>query len=838
MKIEDLTSETLAFGNQTITVSTTAELNTALASLSAGSGGTILLDPAGGPYEIAAMNMSGAPVLVAGADEADMPDVIGIDVYGSSNLTFANLDISSAGTDREAWKEDLDINFSDNITLADCTMSGSATGYLPEKTSEAANDRAISIQDSSNVTITGTLIENYYLGVGFGNVQGLTFTHNEITGMQGDGMHGNGLQDATIAYNNFHDFYGTTQEINHADMLQIWDNNSEILSKNIEIHNNVFDSGGGSSSQSIFIVNDSFKLTGVKEYFENISVYENLIFNSQANGIVLDHVDGATVYNNTVLFNEADAEGSSPRIQLADVLNGSATGNIGEIVWVNGELQDQTNFLVDYTDAQSPNYVYTNFVNLTAGGDLDLRDLLLRPDSEAYGKFGAAISSDYASDQPVTAVLMSSQIEGTQMGIYLSAELSMDGGAFADDATTEFVWTFDDGKQVTGQKIVHFFEDPGSYEVTLEVRDADGNSDTLTREFRIEDPELFDLTFGQSITDLSSWASDVDVTDTQNDAFGNVDGKSAFHLTADSHFQITRDNDQIFNLDTFKLDLGFKMDSMAETGRIAALPKTLELQMEAGGAVSVQLTTTDGTFNVQSGEGVVTDTRFHDISVNYDSVAGKLELVVDDTVAGSTEATGATPPELYWGLNFGDSKGNGADGWISHASMSTPTSSALEHIVSEELATDEGMIGLVPETMVVTFDTDDTGGQVTLDTTSDGTGSGTVEDRTVEETSEPPVVDEEPASDEPEEEESDTSSYKDFDGFGSIFEKFFELLSRIFGGGSKSVPKSLIKKAGLEDLLDEEGDISLEDLVPATEPTEEDAAEDETDADGLMDLAA
>lgn len=71
---------------------------------------------------------------------------------------------------------------------------------------------------------------------------------------------------------------------------------------------------------------------------------------------------------------------------------------------------------------------------------------------------------------------------GPDITIEYGQEAVLDGSGSSDDKTIkEWVWEITEGVTVNyrhGQRVTHIFELPGEYQVTLEVTDGAGNSDT------------------------------------------------------------------------------------------------------------------------------------------------------------------------------------------------------------------------------------------------------------------------------------------------------------------------------------------------------------------------
>jgi len=394
------------YSNATVTVTSTAELTSALASLSQGTGGTILVDGSKGPYIIEAQNLGleNAGVLITPLDEEVPPHVHQVDILSSSNITVHGMKIDSRDIDetRDSWDYDVNVLSSKSISIVGNDFQSDGVEIVTESNGAVIGERAIIARNSEDVTITHNTIVDYNAAVVYLEVKGLDISHNDISGVQGDGLAGGGIQDVTITNNYIHDFHGSTQTMNHSDMIQIWGTNAVLETRNVEISNNVLDAGDGAATQSILIQNEWFAKNGV--YFQDFSIHNNVIHNGMAQGIGTRYVQGLEVYDNTVLWNEGstflvrdgDEPGSSfPRMILRHSPDADVYGNIaGESIMNEELIPNGANYLLEYGDDGAENFVGAHFVNVSGQGDLSLQDLMIRPDSPLYGSFGAETSSD------------------------------------------------------------------------------------------------------------------------------------------------------------------------------------------------------------------------------------------------------------------------------------------------------------------------------------------------------------------------------------------------------------------------------------------------------------
>jgi hypothetical protein len=681
-----------------VTVTSTAELKAALASLSQGSGGTILVDGSKGPYIIEADNLGleNAGVLITPLDADVQPHVYQVDIRGSSDITVHGMKIDSRAIDetRDSWDYDVNVLSSKSISIVNNDFQSDGVEMKTESNNAVDGERGIIARDSEDITITHNTMVDYSTGIVYLEVKGLDISHNDISGIQGDGLRGGGIQDVTITNNHIHDFHGTTQTLNHSDMIQIWGINTTLVTKNVEISNNVLDAGNGAATQSILIQNEGFPSNGL--YFQDISIHNNIIHNGMAQGIGTRYVEGLEVYDNTVLWNEAstylvrdgDEPGTShPRLILRHSPDADVYGNIvSESIMNEVLIPSGDNYIIEYGDDGAENFVGNHIVNLSGQGDLSLQDLSIRPDSDLYGEFGAETSSDLFTPQAlawmeddgsdaITTVMTQNDLPGRNTGVELSAKHTLVDGQQIDPNTAQVTWFFDDGQSVEGLEAIHVFDSPGVHEITLEIETAGGETATITRFFEALGNDVFDIDFDQGGIDITEFASLTEITDTEGDAFVQGRTGKAFDLDGNDRLALDRTNDQFSGLKLFQIDLGFKMEASAgNEGNLVQLHKAFTLNISDEGALTFDLDTSDGHFTATTGNGAVTPGQWADISVQYDGFEGKIDLVVDGEVLGTGAATGTTTATTGYDLILGTQWGTSIKGVVDQFTMTTPNS--------------------------------------------------------------------------------------------------------------------------------------------------------------------
>ncbi len=681
-----------------VVATSTDEIEAAIALLAAGDGGTVYVANTGEPLQIRAKNLGAAdaPVIIRPLDPDTPPVIEEINFYNAQNLTVTGMTVFSGAyaDQREAWINDVTIRQSENIQLIGNVMTGTADGMYIGEGGPKKSESLTKINDSSGIAFIDNEISNYFHGIGMTNTTDITIVGNEIYGMQGDGIRGGGWQNALVEGNHLHSFFGSLHTLNHDDMIQIWGTgNVEILNKDIEIRGNFLDSAGMTHTQGIHIRNEAFGTEGVTGgYFENITVADNVIHNSQANGIRVNDTIGVEIVNNTLLWDEAGSglntidstpTSAAPRIVSDNAQDRTIANNVTTNILIDGAQSNAGNYIVTYDDPASSAYIHKHIVNLSGLGAVDLVDLSFRSDSPLFGTYGAALSSTAATLEPMVAVFSSDDLMGNRLGVTLSAEHSTVDGALIDPSAT-VSWTFADGTVMEGLTVTRVFETAGVHDVTLDITTLDGRRDSIERQISVEAAENFQIDFASGGQDTSGRDSIVSVEDPDADAFvdltengsvGLLDSGPAavFRLDGENRFEVTRDNAHLYNLDTFTIDVSFQHEA-GTVGSLAYLHKVIDLRVTADGGVDFKLTTDQGSFQIVTEDGLLSGAVFHDIKVAYDGPFGLLQVLVDDVVVGQTDAFGQTPAQDGHGMVLGNTFKGALMGMVGQFSMTVPPS--------------------------------------------------------------------------------------------------------------------------------------------------------------------
>jgi hypothetical protein len=650
--------------NSVLTVRTSEELAAAVEALASGQGGTVRLAP--GSYAAIFRDTDGrtdAPVRLTSLDPEAPAVFTSLNIRGRENVSIDHVVFDSTGIERGAHHRDLELSGARNVEISDTVFHGGATEALVGSPDDVRGANLALIRGSEGVTIRDSHMSGYYQGLAFLGVDDLAITGNEITGFQGDGIRLGGVQDALIQGNHMHSMLGTSQDINHSDMIQFWGTNITQNNERITIRENHIDTSDGPAYQMIFGRNEHHEQNGW--LFQDIVIEENVLHGAHYNMISIAQTENMVVRQNTVLWNR-DTREILPGGEDGASVSGwiAAPASRGTVIEGNiaASVKDGTgaNGIVDYDDPAAADHHARHFVNLDSRGTADLRDLTLRADSAWDGVLGASMTWSTRPADGLEATATVARMPGDRSRVTLDARLTRDEAGLVDDAT-DYVWTFEDGTVLRGAVVEHDFVTPGSHGYVLEARTADGRTDRIERKVDVADPDLLVLDFSQGRpVDASSYAAGL-VVDGGTGPDGFVwDGASAIELSYAKH---------VFSLDSFGLALDVTLDA-GTTGTVVELWKSFHGFVDADGRFVFEITTTAGDFRVATAPGTVPGGERAELGVVLDGPSGELRLLIDGEVEAATSVSGSTLRREHWDLTLGNKfSGHGAEGTLHGATL-------------------------------------------------------------------------------------------------------------------------------------------------------------------------
>ncbi len=652
-----------------IVVTAQADIAAALEQLSAGNGGIIKLDAAGGPYNLGVYGQGtdAGTITITSLDQGNPAQVTRIAATDSKNITFSGLDVDSSEVyqTRSAHLNDVDVYRTVNVAIENCTFTSTAQGKVIPGTDYVMGETLGKTMYNDGFTFSGNVVANYGHGLLVAESQNTTIEGNDISGIQFDGLRFYGVQNTLIEGNALHDFLGSTHDVNHDDMIQIWSNGAESVTENLTIRGNSLIAGSSTGTQTIFIRNEAHKDDA--NAYKNIVIEDNTIYNGHTHGISVGGTIGLTISNNTVLYNPqagmqsnaSSTPGSTvPTIRVDTSKDVTVTDNISGGYWLSVPADTITaadNVTVDFFDSKSAFYAGKHFVNVLEGGDVDLRDLMMLETSSLAGTGSSAVQPE-AGVEALTAAMR--LIHGEDYNtVYLDGRVSADAGCDLGAAEgVRYVWTFADGTTAEGEVIKASFSQAGTVDVMLTLFTADGRSDSILRSTEIDDPVLLDVDFNGDLGDDSSYNRWVYVKNAAlADALvAGADGMG-IHVGGAVKAGIGRYSMPLGDLEKFSLGVDFKLDNGSAWGPLTEKIGLFSIQVKPDGTYTLSLTTSDGTFTASSAAGL-TDDVWHHLDMVYDGA--EATLYIDGLAVIEMAATGTTMvanQDMVFGSTFGNS---------------------------------------------------------------------------------------------------------------------------------------------------------------------------------------
>jgi Right handed beta helix region len=316
-----------------VIVDSVSGLNAALAAAlkSATPGETIELAP--GQYNTVSLEHLhfSSPITITSESAANPAVLAGnLKIADDNNLNFTNLELSSVGSTDPYFA--FRVTYCQDVSFSHLEVQGN----LNE--APAQNVTAFGIESSSNINISDSTFNDFFVGIGANKNTNVSITDNSFTDLDKGGVEMGAVTGATISDNNFTDFH--TPFGTHSDAIQLYTASMPNGSSNVVIDGNLYYRGDGTPSQGIFVQDE----VGTMPY-NNITIDDNTIIGAQWNAIYLKHAIGSVqVSDNTV----ATWTG----------YDGSTNGTTNFISWIN--LQQLSGATLTETGDSAQEYVYND----------------------------------------------------------------------------------------------------------------------------------------------------------------------------------------------------------------------------------------------------------------------------------------------------------------------------------------------------------------------------------------------------------------------------------------------------------------------------------------------
>jgi parallel beta-helix repeat protein len=660
-----------------IEVSSTAELISALSNATGGE--NILLAPG----EYGDLNLYDArqpfvkftgQVTIKSADPNNLAQFSSLHLSGVENLTFDSVGFNYApAPGAPDYDKPYMVDRSSNITIKNSIFSGAVAEGLGVVKDGHGTGFALTVSDSSAITIEGNEFSNFMRAAVFSGDNGVVVKSNNIHDIRSDGLDFANVDNVQIVNNYIHDFKGAPGSDDHMDMIQFWTNGTTSPSANITISGNFLDSGGGFTTQSIFMRNEEVDngRAGKEMYYQNVTIENNVIYNSHLHGISVGETDGLTISNNTILQNPSTGDPQKlitvPTITVAAASDGVIVANniVQSLNLSSGNGQTfEHNLLVQSVDPSQPNYVGDLFVNALVGAGATLDDLQAVPGGLIAQLGVGSLLTEYKPSTTTPSGVINDK-EGT--GLDLLHHVFDVSDIHLPDETLDVngasvVWNFGDGSEPNSAGM-HSYAHAGTYNVTATVSLVDGEKIELAKTIDVHSPVALLADFDHGAEDLSDVVNPASVGDKVTfEAHG--DGE-AVRLNGDlityAHSSEFFNNSEYTVLADFKKDPGHESDA----GRLINFSGSFVVDV-GGNDLSVAVITDHGTVWLRAKDVGVANADWHSLALTFSGISGTAALYLDGhEIAHADGLEGATQVGMgSQSLSLGDPWGQGFTGLI------------------------------------------------------------------------------------------------------------------------------------------------------------------------------
>jgi Ca2+-binding RTX toxin-like protein len=280
-------------------------------ALALAQGGDVIRLLAGvyGDVSISGKNFA-SDVTITSADPSHAAVLSSLNISSSSGIHLNGVNVAYTPTAATmSWSSAVMINASHGITITGGVMVGgdavngvAQTATALDRTGNVLGlpaGRAITIQNSSGVTVSGTDISHFDRGIELFKADTVTLNGNDIHDLRQTAILGGG-SNLTIENNNLHDSHpwklgDVASQGDHADFIALFtDTGQTAADSNIVITGNTMAQGAGAPILGMW-------MQGGDAGFTNVTISGNIIEVANNQGIMLQDVTGGAVSNNTLL---------------------------------------------------------------------------------------------------------------------------------------------------------------------------------------------------------------------------------------------------------------------------------------------------------------------------------------------------------------------------------------------------------------------------------------------------------------------------------------------------------------------------------------------------------
>ncbi len=310
-------------GTRTITVLSPVHLTAALRITNT----PTVFRLAQGEYPPIVIENSTVPLWFTAENPNAPPEILGLEVHNSTDLSFENLVFDfrfETGTD-EIWASAFRFENAQRLRFNGITVDGALMAGTGTDGDGYPAGRGLHFERTQDVEISDSIVQGFWVGLSVANSHNFTLRESYLHGMRKDVVTLTQVRDVVIEGNYFGAFNRSFAFDDHPDMIQMWTGGTTQPSERVSVRQNVFNSGHGPWSQTIFFRNERVDKgeAGRAMFYRDIEIEQNLVLNAHANGIYAGETDTLTISNNILIRNRNSEENgmsdtlASPRVHVA-----------------------------------------------------------------------------------------------------------------------------------------------------------------------------------------------------------------------------------------------------------------------------------------------------------------------------------------------------------------------------------------------------------------------------------------------------------------------------------------------------------------------------------------
>lgn len=563
---------------------------------------------------------------------------------------------------------------SNKIVVENCLFKGPALTFAHNE-AEFQNGTGVQARSVTDFRFENNEVSHLAFGISiFGALndslnKDIIVRNNKVHHIQGDSIRVVQASNILIGNNSIYSVLGSSQDVNHTDMIQFWTTNTNKPATNVTISGNYLHSGNEVVAQSIFMRNEVVDrgLANKEMYYQNILIENNIIYSSHTHGITVGETVNLNIKNNTVLYNYIENNNSTaPTINISE---NSVDVVVSKNIVAKGRFAKthKDNLFVQRSYPNQSNYYANFFVNSLIGPGATRSDLQAKPntiiENEGWGASGTKIARTSIDLIPRAIVTM----------VKYPYVFELDGGysTFKNGYTSSnatYTWTLEDGRIEQKQKPLLEFHRAGEHLIKLHVKIGSQESVKFIK-INVDDPLLFNLKIDKNkISDASSYnshiASNVSTIDISQ-------GGRSYLLNNENSIEIDKNTINIFNRKELAFEFWIKStDKIGKNGELFTIHKSLKINVLANGEVESRFTNENNEeFRLKSIGINIHNGSWHNIVVSYSSIDGVAFLFVDGNKVSEVPVWGLTKTKEYWNPTIGSVFKSAFNGYIVYAKI-------------------------------------------------------------------------------------------------------------------------------------------------------------------------